>query len=326
MNPDDLCWEVFGFPNPCLVPCRMPAEGLWKAISERELPFSTRWNFDFIASYNYTHVMEWLTKWVYSSYGQSFCISFDRKLKQVAPMYLNHLKAAQQHFHNISDAMWTWDELLLAAADNREEDIADPGEGEFGKAKGDLSVDWNLNWLLQRKKAVDLLRYAPVKYKYDNLWGGATYSKDKVSMAEVIERAWAGRISYIGHRDPDRPYTRVALAETNRYNECDITFAHKIYAELPTGIGIDPNRQRYIMLNVTGIDGTDDSFASTSPISLGVNVLATDNNGVFEFDPDEFYEIIPPMPSLNNPSIAGWKSTVCTAFADFTDKFHFKPD
>ena len=324
MNPDDVCWEAFGFPTPCLMPCRTPAEGLWKAISERELPFKTRWDFDSIASNNYTHVMEWLTKWLWTSHGQSFCVSFDLKLKQVSAMYLNHLKASQQHFINISDAMWTWDELLLAAADNRKEDIVDPGESEFGKAKGDLSPDWNLNWLLQRKKAVDLLRYAPVPYKYDNLSGSASDLKDSASMAEVIERAWAGRISHTGYHDPDLPFTRVDLSEYIRRFNCSITFAHKIYATLPTGI--DPNRQRYIMLNVTGIDGTDDSFASTSPISLGVNVLAADNNGVFEFDPDEFYEIIPPMPSLNNPSIAGWQSTVCTAFADYTDKFHFKPD
>ena len=336
MNPDDICWQAFGFPNPCLMPCRMPAEGLMKACEERRLPFMTavdfrdwdiRWN-NWVAERNFTHVMERLTHWRYTSVGQSFCVSFDHELKKIVPSYLNHLKAAQRHFSSISEIMWTWEELLLAAADNQEEDIADPGSGYnygYGPPKGDLSVDWNLKWLLQRKKAVDLLRYAPVLYKYDNLSGYCTVDKDKAGMAEVIERAWAGRRSTSGGREymGDLPATRVGLNEYKYSFSCRIGFAHKIYPEyLPAGA--DPHRRIYVMLDVTGIDGTDDSFAA-SYLTPGVNVLPG-NNGVLEFDPDDMYESIPPMPSLNHSSAAGWKSTACKVFADFTDKFHFKAE
>ena len=141
---EELNWQAFGFPEVGFLPPWKPAEGLRKALAERRLPFAETWDADAISS------TESLPLFGECGGGREFCRSFDQELRSVAERYLNHTKLDLTDPEEWSDPLWTWEELLLAAAEGEERRIADP-------EKGDLSPEWNLDWALQRMRAINLL-------------------------------------------------------------------------------------------------------------------------------------------------------------------------
>jgi|GEM_PF-3967782 len=312
MKTEDLCWEAFGFPNPGFMPVWKPAEGLMKALAERQLPFAGKWEIDPIAETDH------LKKFQECGRGQSWCVKFDRQLKEIAVRYLNHLKMSDpSDLSDVTEAMWTWDELLLEAADGEEDAIADP-------EKGDLSPEWNLVWLMQRRKAIDLLRYAPVPYQYDFL-SGSTHTGIPSSPAESIAAALSGLNTGTGNGLPGTSITLI-YGPDHGWREgsycCDVIITRKIYAELPEGF--EPEGNIYLVIKVNGADGSDDFFAAADQLSPGVNVLTADADGVFiEFDESDLTGDIP-TPTTDHTTSGGWRATFCTAFADYSKIFHFK--
>lgn len=315
MNADDICWEAFGFPAPGFMPVWKPSEGLMKALAERQLPFAGEWDFDVIAEENQLDLLQSFGR------GQDWCRSFDRRLKQTAVRYLNHLKATEQsnwsELYDLSEVMWTWDDLMLTAADGEEDAIADP-------EKGDLSPDWNLTWLLQRKKAIDLLLYAPVPHLYDYL-SGSTHTGIPSSVAESIAAALSGMTPGQSGGLP-ATYVQNIYGPDHGWREgsycCNVAVTRKIYAQLPEGL--DPDGNVYLVIKVTGADGSDESFSGCGTLSPGVNLLTADKDGVFiEFEETDLAGVAG-TPTRDHETSGGWRSTFCTAFADYTDIFHFK--
>ena len=310
MKTEDLCWEYFGFPDPGFLPAWLPAEGLAKALAERELPFAGKWDFDPIAE------KDQIARFDVCSGGQNWCRSFDLKLKALAGRYLNHLKVSDLSADRPS-AMWTWDDLLLEAAGGEESAIADP-------SRGDLSPEWDLTWLIQRRKAIDLLRCALVPYRYDYLSGSA-HTGIPSSPAEAVAAALSGMAERQGSGLPGS-YVTLICGPDHGWREgsycCDVTITRKIFAELPEEF--DPDGKVYLVMQISGSDGTDESFAGGGPLSPGPNLLTADASGVFaEFDPDGLTDEISP-PSRDHTTSGGWRASFCTAFADYTQKFHFK--
>ena len=313
MKPEDLNWEFFGFPNPGFLPVWKPAEGLLKALAERELPFAREWNVDAIAEEDQIDRFG-------TAEGQAWCAAFDRRLENLAKQYLNHLKiqdiSALADSSDWSDVMWTWDDLLLEAADGEEEEIADP-------EKGDLSPDWNLNWLIQRRKAIGLLCYAPVPYRYDYL-AGSTHTGVPSSPSESVAAALSGLTDCQGSGLPGT-YVTLIYGPDHGWREgsycCDVSLVRKIYAMLPDGFVADGNV--YLILQAADVGGNEESFHGGGKIALGMNILTADSKGVFV----EFADDLPAgikTPTRDHTTSGGWRASRCSAFADFTEIFHFK--
>lgn len=270
---DDLCWQVFGFPQPGFLPARTPAEGLRKALEERRLPFAKEWDVETIAQTDY------LTMLGETGDGQTWCREFDRELQEIARRYFNHTRLDFSDLTDWADIMWTWDELLLEAAEGDEKAIADP-------EKGDLSPEWNLVWAIQRMRAINLLLYAPVPYLCDYI-SGSVHTGEPSSPSAAIAAALEGKeLSSAGGGLPSS-YVRNIYGPDHGWREgsycCDTTITKKIYADLPEGFMSDGNV--YLFMKVTGADGSDDSF-SGSGVSIGMNQFTADADGVFVEFPD----------------------------------------
>ncbi|WP_288611605.1 hypothetical protein [uncultured Victivallis sp.] len=310
MKTNDLRWQAFGFPQPGFLPARLPAEGLRKALEERRLPFRNKWDIETIAQTDY------LPMFAASGDGQTWCREFDRELREVAKRYFNHTKLDFDDQTEWADIMWTWDELLLEAAEGDKKAIADP-------EKGDLSPEWNLIWAIQRMRAINLLLYAPVQYMCDYI-SGSVHTGEPSSPAAAAEAALKDArpasdgsfaASYVHNiYGPDHGWREGSYC-------CNATVTKRIYAEFPEGLNPDGNV--YLFMKVAGAGGSDENFFG-SGVSIGLNRFTADADGVFvEFGNDDFTAGIT-TPTKDHETFNGWEATHCTAFADYAGLFHFK--
>ena len=309
---DDLCWRTFGFPQPGFLPARTPAEGLRKALEERRLPFAKEWDVETIAQTDY------LPPLAASGDGQTWCREFDRELRDVARRYFNHTKLDFSDLTDSDGIMWTWEDLLLEAAEGDEKAIADP-------EKGNLSPEWNLTWAVQRMRAINLLLYAPVPYICDYI-SGDVHTGEPSSPSAAIAAALDGAQVFQSSVYP-ASFCRNIYGPDHGWREgsycCDVSITKKIYADLPEGFTPDGNV--YLFMNVAGADGSDESF-SGSGVSIGMNQFLADADGVFVEFPDNGIGAGIAAPTKDHETYGGWKATYCSAFADYTSLFHFKEE
>ena len=309
---EELNWQAFGFPEVGFLPPWKPAEGLRKALSERRLPFAETWDADAIAS------TESLPLFGEYGGGREFCRSFDQELRSVAERYLNHTKLDLTDPEEWSDPLWTWEELLLAAAEGEERRIADP-------EKGDLSPEWNLDWALQRMRAINLLRYAPVDYQYSYL-SGSTHDRKPSSPSASIASALKGARESVSSGTPASYVTNIYGPDHGWRKGsycCDVTICKTIFAVLPENFTPDGNV--WLFLRVAGPGGDDANF-SGSGVSLGMNRFLADADGVFVTFPDNDIGSGVEWPTTDHNTYGGWVSTWCGAFADYSSLFQFKED
>ena len=309
---EELNWQAFGFPGVGFLPPWKPAEGLRKALSERRLPFAETWDADAIAS------TESLPLFGECGGGREFCRSFDQELRSVAERYLNHTKLDLTDPEEWSDPLWTWEELLLAAAEGEERRIADP-------EKGDLSPEWNLDWALQRMRAINLLRYAPVDYQYSYL-SGSTHDGKPSSPSASIASALKGAHESVSSGTPASYVTNIYGPDHGWRKGsycCDVTICKTIFAVLPENFIPDGNV--WLFLRVAGPGGDDANF-SGSGVSLGMNRFLADADGVFVTFPDNDIGSGVEWPTTDHNTYGGWVSTWCGAFADYSSLFQFKED
>lgn len=309
---EELNWQAFGFPGVGFLPPWKPAEGLRKALSERRLPFAETWDADAIAS------TESLPLFGECGGGREFCRSFDQELRSVAERYLNHTKLDLTDPEEWSDPLWTWEELLLAAAEGEERRIADP-------EKGDLSPEWNLDWALQRMRAINLLRYAPVDYQYSYL-SGSTHDGKPSSPSASIASALKGAHESVSSGTPASYVTNIYGPDHGWRKGsycCDVTICKTIFAVLPENFTPDGNV--WLFLRVAGPGGDDANF-SGSGVSLGMNRFLADADGVFVTFPDSDIGSGVEWPTTDHNTYGGWVSTWCGAFADYSSLFQFKED
>lgn len=309
---EELNWQAFGFPGVGFLPPWKPAEGLRKALSERRLPFAETWDADAITS------TESLPLFGECGGGREFCRSFDQELRSVAERYLNHTKLDLTDPEEWSDPLWTWEELLLAAAEGEERRIADP-------EKGDLSPEWNLDWALQRMRAINLLRYAPVDYQYSYL-SGSTHDGKPSSPSASIASALKGAHESVSSGTPASYVTNIYGPDHGWRKGsycCDVTICKTIFAVLPENFTPDGNV--WLFLRVAGPGGDDANF-SGSGVSLGMNRFLADADGVFVTFPDNDIGSGVEWPTTDHNTYGGWVSTWCGAFADYSSLFQFKED
>lgn len=310
---EQMGWESFGFPDPGFMPVRQPAEGLMKALAERELPFAGGWDFAAIADRDFLECLGETGK------GQDWCGAFDDRLRKACVKYLNHLKADFSSPETLADVpMWTWDDLLVEAAGGNAMSVADP-------AKGDLSPEWNLAWLLQRRRAIDLLLYVQVPHRIEYL-SGSTHNGIPTSPAEAFASASDGMSQGTGGGLPST-YVRNIYGPDHGWKEgsycCDVVVTRRIYADAELPVGLEPGNL-VLAVRVEGADGDDASFAFGGVLRIGLNVLKADGDGVFISFPDTHVANIAPTPTLDRQTIAGWRATACRAFANYETLFHFK--
>ena len=308
----ELNWQAFGFPLPAFLPTWKPAEGLQKALAERRLPFSATWDIDTIAANSFlTQLSECLP-------GREYSLAFDQELRLVAERYLNHTKLELSDPAAWSNPHWTWDELLLAAADDDETKIADP-------EKGDLSPEWNLEWAVQRMRAINLLCYAPVPYQYDCL-SGSTHNGKPSSPAASISSALNGEKPGTGNGLP-ASYVNNIYGPDHGWREgsycCNVVICKKIYASFPENFTPDGNV--WLFMNVTGADGSEQGFSGAG-VRFGMNRFIADADGVFVTFPDNDIGTGVEWPTRDHQTWGGWKATGCDAFAEYSNLFYFKDD
>ena len=308
----EISWETFGFPHPGFMPVWKPAEGLMKALAERRLPFAEKWDFDTIAKEDQLKLFAEVAN------GQLWCREFDSLLKELAIKYLNHTKMKNNEPLDFSRIMWSWEDILLAAVDGKKEKIADP-------AKGDLSPEWNLEWLLQRYKVLNLLRYAPYPCKYEYK-AGSTHTGVPSTPSESVTAALAAVQGAVSSGLPATSVTNI-YGPDHGWREgsycCDIVVTTKIFVELPENFVSDDNV--YLCMSVTGADGTEESFKSKGPLSVGYNQFTADTEGVFvtfDYSSEDIADLAG-TPKKDRTTSGGWRSTRCQAFVDFTPNFHF---
>lgn len=303
-------WGHFGFPKPAFMPAWRPAEGLEKALAERKLPFSEKWDFDAIAAKNFLMVL------LGHGSGQAWCRAFDIRLQAIAGCYLNHQNINLNNTGALTDIpMWTWNDLMREAA---------AGDIVANPSTGDLSPEWNLAWLQQRRRAIDLLLYAPIPYKYDHLTGsthnGRPSSPDE-SIASAVEGAQPGTSAGL-----PATYFHNIYGPDHGWREgsycCDVVITKKIYADIPDGFV--PTGNVFLVIKVVGANGGDESFASSGGLTLGVNIRRADTAGVFIEFPVSSFEDAGRTPTRDHDTQVGWRATMCQAFADFSTLFHFK--
>lgn len=310
-------WKGYGFPAVGFLPVWKPAEGLEQALAERNLPFAAERDAEESAE------EELLPFFRETGGGQKWSREFDRRLRLTAGRYLNHLKLGdptrQENLSDLSDILWTWEELLVAASEDGEKGIADP-------LRGTLAPEWNLRWLLQRQRAVNLLRYPSVPYLYDCVYG-STHTGYPSSPADAIAAAVAGRRT-IPERGLPSTYVRNIYGPDHGWREgsycCDVQITQKIYASLPEGLVPDGNV--YLAMKVTGADGSDTTFSCGGRLSVGMNILTADADGVFIEFPDADLSGAAATPGRDRETFGGWKATACQAFADYGSMFHFKDE
>ena len=214
---EEISWQDFGFPHPGFMPVWRPAEGLMKALAERELPFAETWDFDSIANEDQLQFFGEVAN------GQHWCREFDRRLKNVCTKYLNHLKLKDFPDVDFSTVMWTWEDLLLNSTGGEKSMIADP-------SKGDLSPEWNLLWLLQRYNAINLLLYAPVPFKY-TMTTGSVHTGEPSTPKEAYNATLAP-----GEKESMLRYVRKALSNL----ACILLLFGCALMPLPTAAGESP--------------------------------------------------------------------------------------
>ena len=301
---DDISWADFGFPTPGFMPIWKPAEGLMKALAERKLPFAKKWDFESIVQQDQLKQFEAVS-------AQRWCREFDYLLSQTAAKYLNHTQTG-------SGVMWNLEDLLLFSVNGDKKQISDP-------AKGDLSGEWNLQWLMQRYRAVNLLRYAAVPHRYDYITGSVHTGKPS-SVRESIDKALSTAVRASASGLP-AAYVHNIYGPDHGWREnsycCDIVVAKSIYAQLPENLSECSNIVLY--LKVTGADGSADSFKGGGKISVGDNYFIADENGVFvEFGYSESeLAAFAGIPRRDHETFGGWQATVCQAYADYSEVFHF---
>ena len=212
----------------------------------------------------------------------------------------------------------THDGMDIAAAEGEERRIADP-------EKGDLSPEWNLDWALQRMRAINLLRYAPVDYQYSYL-SGSTHDGKPSSPSASIASALKGAHESVSSGTPASYVTNIYGPDHGWRKGsycCDVTICKTIFAVLPENFTPDGNV--WLFLRVAGPGGDDANF-SGSGVSLGMNRFLADADGVFVTFPDNDIGSGVEWPTTDHNTYGGWVSTWCGAFADYSSLFQFKED
>lgn len=316
MSAQEINWQTFGFPNIVFMPAWKPAEGVMKALAERLLPFAEKWDLDTIAK---SDQIKFLTE---TPNGQQWCRSFDEELQRVAVRYLNHTKMTDLSNVDFSAVMWSLEDLLLAAADNKKEKIVDP-------AKGDLSPEWNSEFLIQRYKAVNLLQFAPVPFKSE-VKSGSTHTGVPSSPAESMAAALSAVQPVVSTGGLPATYVRNIYGPDHGWREgsycCEVYITTKIFVELQEGFTVQDNL--FLLLKATGADGSDDTLKAGGKISAGYNIFTADKEGVFiTFETtDKDLANLAEIPKKDRETFGGWRSTICQAYANYNHQFHFKEE
>ena len=308
---EEISWQDFGFPYPGFMPVWRPAEGLMKALAERELPFAETWDFDSIANEDQLPFFGEVAN------GQHWCREFDRRLKNVCTKYLNHLKLKDFPDVDFSTVMWTWEDLLLNSTSGEKNMIADP-------SKGDLSPEWNLFWLLQRYNAINLLLYAPVPFKY-TMATGSVHTGEPSTPKEAYEEALKDcqdfeytsglpscSIHYI--YGPDHGWREGSYC-------CNLTNLKKVWCEFPAAQESVDNV--FLVMYIVNADGSGDPLKGDEDVTAGYNIFTAGSDGVFFDWTSKNMSSAAEKPTRDHETFSGWKTTVCQAYADYTQNFRF---
>lgn len=160
-------WDNYGFPDPTFCPVWKCAEGLVKAFRERELSLKLReitsWDTEINQILNkdmFTTLKEFYDDAKfddYFNYFYNFMNVFDSKLYYFIP---------QSQFYRSTNERYDINALLLDASGGDQTEVIDLLYPDTRNYK--FTVDYLAKWLIQRKKALDLLKY-PV-YISNHYW------------------------------------------------------------------------------------------------------------------------------------------------------------
>lgn len=276
------------------------------------LPFTASWNFDAIAQTDQLDYFATLPE------GQDFAVKCDMILATLATLYFNHLDyptpAEILRADDLQAVFWTFPKLLQAAAGGRDAHVVNP-------KLGDLSPEWNLKWLIQRQKAVNLLRFAPVKILAESV-SGNVHTGEPSSPQEALQHAMRGAItgttSVLGQwieqiYGPDHGWREGSYC-------CNAEILSRVSAVLPQGM--DGNAA---MLVFDAQPIADGSFAASPAIQQGLNAFKADEQGVFLQLALASFQTGPiPWPTTDHVTYGGWKAARHVALADYSPIFHFK--
>lgn len=179
MSEKEESWEKYLFPAIEFLPCYIPFAGLCEALWERRKVYDPPEETD-PGTGEEVERRNPYRPGLFSvcSSGQDEARAFDRQLWDVAGHYINHLKA---DFETLTDIPFWNREALCEALD---EELVDP-------EKDLMRPEWSVEWALQRRRMINLLKFAQIDYlcSYVN---GSTHNGEPMSPGAAIDAAMSG--------------------------------------------------------------------------------------------------------------------------------------
>lgn len=307
-------WAAYGFPNPLFRPCRLPMEGLWKALAERHLPFEGRsllrdfafpegWCIDAITAHAFIPLL--------AKVESDDFTGLDGAIRHICGGYINHTRD--------DFAAWAWDDLCAAAAPDG---LAEP--------PGRLAPKFPAEWAIQRYRMLNLLKYPLVKAARPDWSNGSTHTGRPSSMAESVADAVAqmeesvssdGRITNFvqGIYGPDHGWREGSYC-CNIFESANIRLPEK-FTSLAS--------KTYAVLDVTSPSGDDADFDDMGfeSIRLGRCVVPFSSDGTALKRELPYMPSIPATPVPGRETYIGWMtSSSSMATLDVSPLFKFYDD
>ena len=310
---DDVNWETFGFPKLEFLPSYLPYAGLCEALWERKKINATD-------PVNPDNGETEKPKNPYlpallavCSGGRENAVSFDRHLRDVAGLYINHLEA---DFETLTEIPFWSIESLCEALKER---LVDPESDQ-------MLPEWPVKWALQRYRMINLLKFAKIDYQCFFL-SGSEHTGEPMSPEAAIEAAMSGV-------SPQGPVKNASISRTTTtiwgpdhgWKEgsycADVYQCGNLSAVLPDELkGTDVR----LYLSVDSPDGDPENFDSCGTrLIRGMNILYADSDGNFTTEWS-----LPGMPDRTRVPVKGrterfgFVARGIFCCADFSTTFHF---
>lgn len=320
INPENVSWETFGFPDPGMVPASIGYIGLRWALFEREL----------INGGYYGHawdIARFLDEWPkigFSKIDKHFHSDIDNRIEVLTRynyLHPDRLDGYLRGTYSFDQAKWTMDELLTAAAGGNVGDVI--------RRRQILGPEYNLAWLKQRYNAINLLRYATVnlgdiRYHYQ-FHSGIKSELHFNTLDGLLSYAAANdegiRITSEYRRIPPPIAVRYVYNDDGYYSLCSYRQITRIIPFIPTGCD---NWTGYLGLNLYVPENNNTPPSDLIP---GHNRLSCNAAGDFTLPDSDF-------PFWAGKTLTGGRSmeyALCSSddylpfYYDLYSQFHFVP-
>ena len=331
LNPETASWRAFGFPDPRGYPAAIPIIGLRWAIWERNRAVTGfEKSFEDFLDPNLAN-MGSIDLDLSVLRPSSYVRTIDEDLEWLCLSYLRPDKLEDYLLGNISVsvARWNLNDLLTEAAGG------DPDDVVWGFPESDQWPEFYpenyLPWLIQRYKAVKLIRYLNLENDYHFCTDGfrGEWGKGPTPDAALADAEKNGYefFNEVGIRFPYLGYRRRSPFEvdTAKYDQFSMLNITKCY------LNLEYKHLKVIPPAFLGVIISDQDYDQPAPgvPGPGYHQFTADEDGVFFGYKTPFWQgmTLPELP-WENPTISFGTEFVDDhhGYADYGAIFHFSAE